>query len=207
MRECFDAIIVGAGPAGAAAALALTGAGFSCALVDRAPLEPDARPDLRTSALLDPSIDFLSRLGLWPELERVATPLETLRVIDAGLERAGALSRDFTARDAGLEAFGWNIANSDLKRALYARLADDPQAAVIAPATVLTLTRRESEALATLETGEGRRQLRARALSSRPTGETRRCARKQAFRRGGSTAAIMRPCACCAIMKRIATSP
>ena len=56
-----DAVVVGGGPAGLAAAIALTDAGAKTALLARR--APYA--DNRTTALLGASVDLLDRLGVW----------------------------------------------------------------------------------------------------------------------------------------------
>ncbi len=72
-----DVIVVGAGPAGLFAALALHNEGFRPVVVG--PL-PEGRRDHRTSALLDGSVLALKRLGVWPHLESKAAPLRVMRL-------------------------------------------------------------------------------------------------------------------------------
>src|SRR5437879_5729137 len=74
----FDVAVVGGGPAGLAAALALVQAGANTALIARR--VPYA--DNRTTALLGGSIDFLQELGVWPHCEDKAAPLQTMRLVD-----------------------------------------------------------------------------------------------------------------------------
>jgi 2-octaprenyl-6-methoxyphenol hydroxylase len=114
------AVVVGAGPAGLAAALAL--ARFDVQVVIAAPKPTDARlaADTRTFAALGGSVDFLKALGVWSDLERQIAPLTGIRLIDG---RAGVLRAPevlFEAREAGLEAFGYNIPQAALAAALVA---------------------------------------------------------------------------------------
>ncbi|HYY84759.1 MAG TPA: UbiH/UbiF family hydroxylase [Beijerinckiaceae bacterium] len=105
-----DVAVVGAGPAGLCAALALARDGFSVALAGA----PEMRRDGRTVALLDGSVRLMKALGAWQALEPDAAPLETMRLIDD----TGSLFRPppvaFRADEIGLEAFGWNVENANL---------------------------------------------------------------------------------------------
>jgi 2-octaprenyl-6-methoxyphenol hydroxylase len=105
-----DICIVGAGAAGLAAALAFARDGYRVALIGKT----DSRRDGRTVALLDGSVRFLEKLDVWSRIEPLAAPLEVMRIIDdtPALFRAPTVS--FTAREIGLDAFGWNVENAAL---------------------------------------------------------------------------------------------
>ncbi|MGL9672058.1 FAD-dependent oxidoreductase, partial [Lactiplantibacillus plantarum] len=76
--EPVDIAIVGAGPVGLAAALALATEGRSVAL-----LGPLATPrDGRTVALLDSSWRLLAELGVQDGLIEKAAPLAVMRLVD-----------------------------------------------------------------------------------------------------------------------------
>ena len=105
-----DCVVVGAGPVGLAAALALRQAGFDAVCAGPAP-NPD-RPDRRTTALLHGSVRFLDALGVWNRFSAEAAPLSALRLVD----RTGRLFRApdmiFEAGEIGESAFGYNIPNT-----------------------------------------------------------------------------------------------
>ncbi len=116
-----DIAVVGAGPAGLAAALALAHAGAKVALIGPPPRPESPRLlDTRTAALLVSSVDMLKALGVWQALLPHAAPLKAIRIIDDGGGLFRAPDVEFAAAELGLEAFGYNIANSVLVEKLYA---------------------------------------------------------------------------------------
>ena len=118
----IDIAVVGAGPAGIAAALALAHGGASVALIGPPPAASAPRAlDTRTAALLENSIDMLKALGLWDALLPHASPLKAIRIIDASGNLLRAPDVEFSAHELGLEAFGYNIANTALVEALYSQ--------------------------------------------------------------------------------------
>lgn len=116
VRKTYDVAVVGAGPAGLIAGLAMAEVGFKTAVIG-----PPADPrDGRTAALFQASIDLIKRVGAWPAVEPAAEPLDAIRLIDA----TGALFRapevTFHAREIGQPAFGYNVPNAVLTGALEA---------------------------------------------------------------------------------------
>lgn len=115
----FDVIVAGAGPAGLAAACLAAARGFAVALIT-GPRE--TRPDPRTVALMMPSLAVLEACGLWPgDLREQTAPLSKLRLVDDTGAAFAAPELVFSAREAGLDAFGWNIPLALLKPRLEAR--------------------------------------------------------------------------------------
>ena len=122
-----DIFISGGGVAGLTAAVAFGAAGFDVIVVDPAPpvtrsADPDA--DLRTTAFLQPAQRFLDRAGLWEPLAPHATPLDVMRIVDAGTDTP--VTRDFVAADISDAPFGWNLPNWLLRREMVARIAEFP---------------------------------------------------------------------------------
>ncbi len=110
-----DILVVGSGPAGLAAAIALALSGFSVICVGA--IETKAAG--RTVALFEGSLRFFHALGLWPRLSDAAAPLDTIEMIDATGSRVPIPKIEFSASEIGLQAFGANIENT----VLVARLA------------------------------------------------------------------------------------
>ncbi len=106
-------MVVGAGPVGLTAAIALAGAGLETVLVARR-----AAADNRTTALLASSVTALETLGVWPIARGHAAPLRTLRIVDDTARLIRAPEGRFEAHEIGLDAFGENIENRHLIAAL-----------------------------------------------------------------------------------------
>jgi 2-octaprenyl-6-methoxyphenol hydroxylase len=120
-KHC-DIAIVGAGPAGLAAAIALRQAGWD--IVCAGPLPSPDRPDRRTTALLSGSVHLLERLGVWEGLRDHAAPLRRLHLIDRTKRLFRAPDIAFDASEIGADAFGYNIPNQTLIAALVEKLGE-----------------------------------------------------------------------------------
>lgn len=114
-RQHFDAAVIGGGPTGTTAALALAAGGLRVALV-----APPAGPDARTTALLGRSVDLLASLGAWTGLQAHAAPLRTMRIVDDTGRLVRAPEAVFDASEAGAETFGYNVPNEALNASLSA---------------------------------------------------------------------------------------
>jgi 2-octaprenyl-6-methoxyphenol hydroxylase len=110
----FDVAVVGGGPAGLAAAVALADAQVRVALIAPRP----STDDWRTTALLGASVHFLERHGIWSALGAVAAPLRRMRLVDASNRLFRAPDVTFDAREIGRDLFGYNVANGPLVGAL-----------------------------------------------------------------------------------------
>lgn len=117
-----EAAVVGGGPAGLVAAMALAAGGVPTVFVTgRA-----TRTDNRTSALLAGSVNALDALGAWAGCREHAAPLKKLRMVDDTRRLWRAPEVRFDAAELGLDAFGWNIENRHLVGALAARARSLP---------------------------------------------------------------------------------
>jgi 2-octaprenyl-6-methoxyphenol hydroxylase len=118
----YDAVVVGGGPAGLAAALALAQANVRTALIARRV----PYGDNRTTALLGSSIDNLRRLGVWATCEHLAAPLRVMRLVDSTDRLIRAPEVRFDCGEIGLAAFGYNIENRLLLAAMETCAAQLP---------------------------------------------------------------------------------
>ncbi len=114
----FPVIISGAGPAGLAAAALLAQEGVKVSLI--APAQ--TAPDPRTTALMQPAMQLLKYLSIWPgAISAHCAPLKRLHMIDDTGKLIAAPAIEFAAQELGLEEFGWNVPLSLLIPALHQR--------------------------------------------------------------------------------------
>jgi 2-octaprenyl-6-methoxyphenol hydroxylase len=118
--QVYDAVVVGGGPAGLTAAIALAESGARTALLARR--TPYA--DNRTTALLGASIDLLERLDVWGRCSDRAAALQAMRLVDDTGRLIRAPEVRFSSAEIGLDQFGYNIDNRSLTEALEQRAAE-----------------------------------------------------------------------------------
>ncbi len=160
-----DILVSGGGIAGLIAAAAFGAQGFSVLCVDPAPPVTDEGADgadLRTTAFLMPSVALLRRIGLWDRLAPHATPLQVMRIVDAGgAQPVARLTRDFDASEIGDQPFGWNLPNWLLRREISACLAEMKDVRFQPGTGTAGVVTRDEGAIVTLTDG---RRIRARLL-------------------------------------------
>ncbi len=156
-RMDTDILVSGGGIAGLTAACAFGAAGHRVICVDPAPPVTEAADptsDLRSTAFLQPARQTLIAAGIWDLLQDHATPLQIMRLADAGGESNEIRKvADFDALEVSGMPFGWNFPNWLLRRELLNRIADLPDVSFLPGISTKTLTTRESEAIVRLSDG------------------------------------------------------
>lgn len=115
MTHDLDVAVIGGGPIGLAAGLALGDLGYRVRVFERRPAGVSV-DDRRVLALSEGSRLILSRLGIWHMLP-APTPIARIHVSDAG----HGTSVTLTAREAGVPALGYVTTFNALHTALAAQ--------------------------------------------------------------------------------------
>lgn len=167
-----DIIVAGGGMVGQTLALAFDSAGLSVIVVDAAKPSETLAPnfDGRAFAIAFANYRMWRALGLGPDLDPVAQPIEQILVTDGrpqgGRKKGGPspLHLHFDAAEAQMgegEALGYMLENRHIRLALDKAVKARPSIQVIAPMSVRAIERDGVSASATLEDG---RVLRAALL-------------------------------------------
>lgn len=130
MKEASDTsiaevLVVGAGPAGLALAIALAQAGIASTVLEQAPLASLADPpeDGRDIALTHRARQILEQLGLWQRLPAAEiAPLRQAHVMDG----TSPWVLPFSAASEGHEALGWLVPNHRIRAACHALAGESP---------------------------------------------------------------------------------
>lgn len=130
-----DIAIAGGGLVGASLALALAELKLKVVLIESHPFGSDDQPsfDDRTTALSNGSRRIFEGLGVWPLLEREATPIKRIHISDQG---RFAFAR-IDAAEQHLQALGFVVINRVMGAALWQRLQEEA-VTLLAPARVLS---------------------------------------------------------------------
>jgi len=152
-ERAVEAVVIGAGPAGLTAALALSALGTEAAISALHDTPAHDAADRRTTALLPGSIELLKNLSVWGSCASAGAPLEGVRIIDdrGGLIRAPQVL--FRAQELGLASLGVNIPNAALNAALRAAARGAAGLQWLPPSAVATVTPGENAVAITLAEG------------------------------------------------------
>ncbi len=128
----YDAVIVGGGMVGAAAALGLAQSGFQVAVLEQEtplPFVVGSAPDVRVSAIGQASVRLLERLGAWQGVGLMrSAPYRRLETWE--WDNAHVV---FDAADLGLSELGFMVENRILQLALWQVLERAPGVTLLCP--------------------------------------------------------------------------
>jgi len=132
-----DILICGGGLVGASLALALSQLDFDVALAEAVPFGKPEQPsfDERTTAISNGTQRIFNALGIWPLIERSATPIKRIHVSDKG--RFGFAR--INASEQELPQLGFVVVNRVMGGALWRRLQES-KVKLYAPARVKEMT-------------------------------------------------------------------
>jgi 2-octaprenyl-6-methoxyphenol hydroxylase len=130
----YDLAICGGGLVGASLALMLKPLGLQVLLIEAQPFKDSGHPsfDERTTALSNGTRRIFDAIGVWPLIERQATPIKRIHISDRGRFGFARLS----AEEQNLPALGQVIPNWQMGAALWQRLQQEC-IELMAPAKVL----------------------------------------------------------------------
>ncbi len=159
--QSYDLLICGGGLVGASLALMLRPLGLRVALIEAIKFEGAGHPsfDERTTALSNGSRRVFDAIGVWPLLQRTATPIKRIHVSDQGRFGFARLS----AQEQGLAALGYVVPNWQMGAALWQRLQEE-QIEVLAPARVVQLSTADDTRRVTIEIAGELRECSARLI-------------------------------------------
>jgi 2-octaprenyl-6-methoxyphenol hydroxylase len=145
-----DVAIAGGGLVGASLALALSSLKLKVVLIEAHPFGSTDQPsfDDRTTALSNGSRRIFQGIGVWPLLEREATPIRRIHVSDQG---RFAFAR-IDAQEQNLQALGFVVINRIMGAALWRRLQEEA-VAILAPAKVMSSELKDDRREITCEVG------------------------------------------------------
>jgi 2-octaprenyl-6-methoxyphenol hydroxylase len=132
-----DVAVAGGGLVGASLALALSKLRIRIALIEASPFGAADQPsfDDRTTALSNGSRRVFEGVGVWPLIEREATPIRRIHVSDQGRFGFARINAD----EQGLAALGYVVTNRIMGAALWRRLQEEG-VVIVAPARVTGMT-------------------------------------------------------------------
>ncbi len=159
--DAHEFVIVGGGLVGLSLGIATAEAGLDTLVVDREdPAVTLAESfDGRASAIAYGSQQILSGLGLWPKLAADAAPILEIRVADD----SAPLFLHYDHREVGDHPLGWVVENTQLRRALLARVKELRHLTHAAPQSVVGVERTRAGALVRLAGGHA---IRARLVAA-----------------------------------------
>ena len=158
--ENVDVLIIGGGIAGLLAAKTLLSLNLSVVCIekkeeDENSYSPDENKDARTTALLQPSIEFLKDIEIWEEFEEISQPLNSLIICNKSFD-TGDISHscEFRASDLNLKQLGFNISNDYMKKVLKTRLRSSQNFQFLTKDSVCNTIPRLEDVIAVTQSGK-----------------------------------------------------
>lgn len=158
-----DVAIVGGGLVGATLALALRETALRVLLIEGFTPDSAAQPsfDERTTALGNGTRSIFQTLGVWQHMQADAAAIRAIHVSDAGRFGFARL----TAREQGLDAFGYVVPNRVIGLGLWRDLAAGPQLSLRVPARCEAVSLQHDAALLSVHSAlHGAESWRARLV-------------------------------------------
>lgn len=161
MKNDYDIIVVGGGPAGLSLTALLAERGLRTACLDRDQPQAQMQPqfDGRTTALAAAAQDSLVHAGVWDTLAAHASPIRQIRVTDQGSPRF----LHFNDEDVG-QPFGWIVENRHLRQSLYQRVAALDHATLCSGAMVTAIAATETTTIVTTRQGQQQKEWQAKLV-------------------------------------------
>ncbi|MBT8136942.1 MAG: 2-octaprenyl-6-methoxyphenyl hydroxylase [Gammaproteobacteria bacterium] len=156
-----DILIVGGGMVGASLATALAPLSLKVTVVEAKPPRDAGQPsyDDRSTALSYGSRRIMETLGLWPDLQAAATPINGIHVSDRGHFGATRINHD----EQGVPALGYVVENRALGPMLWQAM-ERSGVETQCPATIADVDVSKDRAEVTVNTTDGDVVYRARLL-------------------------------------------
>ncbi|SFC38923.1 3-demethoxyubiquinol 3-hydroxylase [Pragia fontium] len=141
----YDAIIVGGGMVGAAAALGLAQAGWHVAVIEHEhpePFVPNSAPDIRISAIGCTSVNLLRRLGAWQDTAKMrVAPYRKLETWEWNESKVV-----FDAESLSLPELGFMVENRLLQLGLWQQFPQYTSLHLYCPSQLVSMTRSTQQA-------------------------------------------------------------
>lgn len=130
-KEHFDCLIVGAGPVGLSAAIALASKNFSVAVIDKVDLVKVLRADFdgRTTAISYGTKLLMGEWGIWSLIEKDVEPI--LEIITTANDRQGTMT--YGPEQSNGHPMGFIIENHKLRAALIQRALETNGVRLLTP--------------------------------------------------------------------------
>lgn len=150
-----DVVVLGGGLAGLTMAAALASAGVPVVCIDRDSPQRMAENsfDIRTTAVSYGSRMVLEGAGVWQHLETHAEPMLDIRIADQFSSMFVHYDHRELKMDGTSQPFGWILDNKDLRRGLFARVAELPGLIHLAPSAATGIERSATGVRITLDDG------------------------------------------------------